>query len=539
MPQTQRKGIRKQEEQAMERWRVLAAVVFWAIGESALATPYFVSMNGNDAAAGTSNAPWRTLQHAANVVSAGDLVTVRPGNYTGFQLETSGTVAAPIEFFAEPGVLINAANPVRGQHGINLENASHVIVDGFAVTGMPQAGVRSVGVDGNELASFVTIRNVNSYNNGKWGILTGFVNDLVIENNFTSGSAIEHGIYVSNSGDRPTIRNNMSFNNRANGIHMNGDIEQETGDGIISGALVSGNIIYNNGTGGGSGINMDGVQNSRIENNLLYNNHHSGISLYKFDGGGASIGNVVINNTIHQAANGLWALNIQDGSTGNTALNNVLVSDSGSRGAIDISADSLIGFTSDYNVVMSRFTTNGGDSNHTLEQWQVATGQDSHSKAATTASELAALFADPAGVDRDYHLISTSLAVNAGSSLLAPAFDLDGKNRPIGGAWDIGAYESGAVAIPGDYNGNGSVDASDYALWRNTFGQTVAAGVGADGNNSGLIDDGDYTVWKSHFGQSAGAAAKVTLAPIPEPSAGWLAVIAAMGGIACGSLNRR
>ena len=28
------------------------------------------------------------------------------------------------------------------QHGINLENASHVIIDGFEVTGMPQAGVR-------------------------------------------------------------------------------------------------------------------------------------------------------------------------------------------------------------------------------------------------------------------------------------------------------------------------------------------------------------------------------------------------------------
>src|SRR5262249_16003865 len=152
-----------------------------------------------------------------------------------------------------------------------------VVIDGFNVSNMNRAGIRSVGVDGDDLASHVTIRNVTASNNGYWGIFTGFVDDLLIENNKTSSSINEHGIYVSNSGDRPIIRNNESFNNRANGIHMNGD-GTLGGDGIISNALVSGNKIYNNGVGGGSGINMDGVQDSRIENNLLYDNHSSGIS---------------------------------------------------------------------------------------------------------------------------------------------------------------------------------------------------------------------------------------------------------------------
>ena len=93
----------------------------------------------------------------------------------------------------------------------------------------------------------MTIRNVTSTNNREWGILTGFVNDLLIEKNIDkSGSVDQHGIYVSNSGDRPVIRNNISFNNHDNGIHMNGDASLG-GDGIISGAVVSGNIIYNNG----------------------------------------------------------------------------------------------------------------------------------------------------------------------------------------------------------------------------------------------------------------------------------------------------
>ena len=38
------------------------------------------------------------------------------------------------------------------------------------------------------------------------------------------------------------------------------------------------------------------------------------------------------------------------------------------------------------------------------------------------------------------------------------------------------------VGLPGDYNGNGAVDAADYTVWRNTKGLTVLQGTGADGN---------------------------------------------------------
>src|SRR6185295_17068235 len=263
------------------------------------------------------------------------------------------TAAAPIEFLAEPGVKINQRNATTPD-GINLESASHVIIDGFQVDGMPRAGVRSVGLP-NAMASFVTVRNVTATNNVKWGIFTGHVDDLLIESNRTSGSIDEHGIYVSNSGDRPVIRDNTSFDNHGSGIHMNGDLSQG-GDGIISDAVISGNRIYNNAIpnatfptlGGGSGINMDGVQNSRIENNLVYGNHASGISLYMIDGAQGSKNNVVVNNTVYEPSDGRWALNIQSGSTGNTALNNILISDHSFRGAIDISPDSIAGFTSDY-----------------------------------------------------------------------------------------------------------------------------------------------------------------------------------------------
>jgi hypothetical protein len=492
------------------RW-VDSVVLFTILCCSVLpaeAAEFFVAPSGSNSNAGTANAPWQTLQFAANRVGAGDCVTVRAGSYVGFQLSTSGRADAPIEFFAEPGVLVNQPETVRNQHGINLENASHVVIDGFSVTGMPRAGVRSVGVNGNVFASNVTIRNVHSYDNQYWGILTGFVNDLLIENNETSGSQVEHGIYVSNSGDRPTIRNNLSWNNRSNGIHVNGDIHADDdfpGDGIISSAVITGNVIYGNGVGGGSGINMDGVQDSRIENNLLYNNHASGISLYRIDGGGGSNGNLVVNNTIHVASDGRWALNIKDGSTGNIAFNNILLNERASYGSIDIDAASLSGFVSDYNIVKDRFSND--DTFISLANWRSQTGQDLHSIIAPPGS----LFENwSAG---DYELLATAAARDAGIGSLAgrlpPAFDIAGASRPVGPNFDIGAYEFGAATpLDGDFNHDGTVDAADYTVWRDTGGTQQ-----------------QFLLWKSHFGESNDGAGTGSAATVPEPNTAVLFVV--------------
>jgi hypothetical protein len=391
----------------------------------ALATLY-VSTSGNDAANGSDATPWRTLQHAADLVQAGDTVIIRAGNYTGFYLDADGTAASRIVFRGETGANITQRNATTPD-GINLEGADYVTIEGFTVNNMPRTGIRSV------LNHHVIIRNNHCDMNAKWGILTGFSDDILIEGNVTSRSQIEHGIYFSNSADRAIIRNNVSWGNNANGIHMNGDVSLG-GDGILSNCLVEGNVIYGNGAAGGSGINCDGVQNSTIRNNLIYDTHSSGISLYRIDGGGGSSGNLVVNNTVIVAANGRWAMNIQSGSTGNTLRNNIFYNNHSFRGSIDISADSLAGFTSDYNVLMNWMTTNGGDTIQTLAQWQ-ASGRDLHSIVATPSQ----LFVNPAAFD--FHLSATSPAGDAGTSAFAPNVDMEGNARPMGNGWDIGAFE--------------------------------------------------------------------------------------------------
>jgi hypothetical protein len=84
---------------------------------------------------------------------------------------------------------------------------------------------------------------------------------------------------------------------------------------------------------------------------------------------------------------------------------------------------------------------------------------------------------------------------------------------------DLLAAFAAVGGVPGDYNGNGTVDAADYTVWRDTQGATVTAGTGADGSNNGIIDAADYTFWQTRFGNtSASIAAAVSSAAVPEPA---------------------
>lgn len=73
-------------------------------------------------------------------------------------------------------------------------------------------------------------------------------------------------------------------------------------------------------------------------------------------------------------------------------------------------------------------------------------------------------------------------------------------------------------AVPGDYNGDNKVDASDYTTWRDHLGGDASAlAIGSrDPGNAGPIDTDDYNFWKINFG--TGGAASTTSA-VPEPSA--------------------
>jgi len=83
--------------------------------------------------------------------------------------------------------------------------------------------------------------------------------------------------------------------------------------------------------------------------------------------------------------------------------------------------------------------------------------------------------------------------------------------------------------LPGDYNGDGKVDAADYTVWRDSLGSS-GFGLPADGNGDGVIDAVDYGVWSSNYGAMAMAPASATA--VPEPAAALLTLAAVAAGLA-------
>jgi hypothetical protein len=120
--------------------------------------------------------------------------------------------------------------------------------------------------------------------------------------------------------------------------------------------------------------------------------------------------------------------------------------------------------------------------------------------------------ADNGGPTLTHLPLGGSRAINAGPENLSggvggvPQFDQRGGGfaRVNGVRIDIGAVEL-QIPLPdliGDYNGDLTVNAADYTVWRNTLGTNVANYAGADGNGNGIIDNADYDVWKLRYGDS-------------------------------------
>ena len=417
--------------------RVLVLALFASLSPAAT---YFVAPTGRDSNPGTFPLPWATLQHAVDTISPGDTILVEAGTYAGCRIGISGTQALPKILKVAPGGHVVVNRPGAGnKHNsvIEIENFSGTVTD-WVISGLEVTSSPKYAID-VRLTDRITIQNNHVHNSALTGIFTAFANHMLIDSNESDHNG-EHGIYQSNSSIYPTIRGNRSHHNASAGIHMNGDISQQPGNGLVLYATVENNIIWENGLSGGSGINCDGVDSSTFRNNLLYNNHASGISLYAIDGAHGSSYNRVVNNTIVMAANSRFVVNIPDDGDapppiGNVVENNILYTPDSFHGSVLIANASVPGFRSDYNAVVNAFSADNGNSSISLAQWQ-ALGFDRHSFIATPAQ----LFVDPANFN--YQLKVGSPAINAGASLLDVRTDILSVKRPQGTGWDIGCYES-------------------------------------------------------------------------------------------------
>jgi hypothetical protein len=96
------------------------------------------------------------------------------------------------------------------------------------------------------------------------------------------------------------------------------------------------------------------------------------------------------------------------------------------------------------------------------------------------------------------------------------------------------------VPVPGDYNGNGVVDAADYTVWRDHLGQTFQLQNEGSGQTPGAVTVEDYDFWKAHFGMTSGSASSYLYgeSAVPEPATASL-LMAGIGILLVGRLSVR
>jgi hypothetical protein len=424
-------------------------------------TTLYVSTTGHDANSGTARTnALRTIQSAVTRVGPGDSIIVLAGSYAGALIQGAGLSNAPITLKADDGaaVLLDSKNPIgNSSHNsiLWIEDwdgngpVSYWIIQGFEIANSPRYGIDIRGTAGQSNRG-IEVRSNRVHNSAWTGIFASFTDDLFIAGN-ESYSNGEHGVYCSNSGDRPIVRSNRLHHNANCGLHMNGDVNMG-GDGVISGGLVENNRIYLNGIGG-AGINLDGVTGTRIQNNLIFASpNNSGIALFQQDGAVPSSGNTIACNTVIMKSNTTsrsgWALTVAHaGCVSNRILNNIFYSHDVFCGSVSLAAPAIPGLVCDFNSLMSRFSTDNGETRVTsLATWR-ALGYDSNSILATPAQLFVDLSAD------DYHLMTNSPAIDKGTALSEVVADMEGSPRPQGNGMDMGAYEVTVLTKPTSTDG--------------------------------------------------------------------------------------
>ena len=112
---------------------------------------FYVSPTGSDSAAGSSSAPWRTIQKAASTLKAGQTAIVSAGNYgERVEIANSGTLASPITLQVASGADVQLL-------GFDL-SGSNWVLSGFDISTQTN-GSEGYGIYVTGSASYDTIEN--------------------------------------------------------------------------------------------------------------------------------------------------------------------------------------------------------------------------------------------------------------------------------------------------------------------------------------------------------------------------------------------
>ncbi|WP_068603575.1 sugar-binding protein [Paenibacillus swuensis] len=433
---------------------------------------YYVSPYGNDDNPGKSlNAPFRSLQKAADLSAPGDTIYLMDGTwtYTGggrmLSITKSGAIhpetnePAYITYKAAPG-----AHPVlfaqTGWDAIMIQ-ANYIKIDGIEVKGNNQSLTVE---DGNQAYNYYvdSVKSGSPVNYGDVRFTNTNTNGISID----SRSAVEkglnpfHHIIISNNvihdmpgagvnalaADYVTIDNNHIYNNcwytiyATSGISVLGGVDIDVNTGYKS--IVRNNKVHDNQTNvkwgavqnysDGNGIIIDYNKNTGksypaykgktlVENNISYNNGGSGI--HSFNSANVDIiNNTLYNNNLNPYLS--YAQLFASRSDNINIFNNIVYARDLRPGEANYKLNSSSG--SEFVIYANNLYYNGMPGVIGIND---------------VIADPKFLSLNPLSADF-LKLHSNSPAIDRGTQTLAPSEDYNKASRPKGTKFDIGAYES-------------------------------------------------------------------------------------------------
>jgi len=395
--------------------------------------------------------PWRTIQRAADTLRAGETVYIRAGVYEERVIpQNSGSAGQPITYAAYPGetVTIDGSSIALPDDLVGLfeiAGRSYIRLSGLRVINagpFPNNAAILVGA-----SEYVTIQSCRTFHTASSGIGVWDSQHVLIDGNVVEQAGLGGGqecITVAGT-DGFEVRNNTVLDCQKEGI----DAKDGSSNGLIARNVVgrpravgiyvdawdkpthditvAQNIVFGSAESAGFAVasEMGGLLTDiRLENNLAYHNHTYGIEISRCCSDSRPMdGIVIINNTLYENGNGVdWGGGIiADNAQAQHVVIRNNIAGQNLTFQIAVAADVPSGnVTVDHNLI-------DGYRGYEDEVY----GED--------YVEGDPQFVDPA--HGDFHLRSSSPAVDAGSATDAPVVDLDGDPRPSGAGYDIGADE--------------------------------------------------------------------------------------------------
>lgn len=437
---------------------------------------FFVATTGNDANTGSFAAPWKTIVKAKNSMSPGDISYLENGvtqtsqdNFSAYLsmdkqgANNSGTAAAPLALVAYPNATVTIGVAGGLAYGVRTPNIgtqeSFWVISQLHIIGGTQAmdlGGTGWKIVGNEMQCPGADNQVGCFEMSGASNVKFYGNEVHNAGINPTSSKFYHAVYFSTDSNHIDVGWNHIHDNftcRALQFHSSPLCNPTCGAGDTTGfdqfdLHVHDNLIHGDNC---NGINFATVDPSKgpVEayNNVIY--HVGLMDPLQLGGSFSCIYMAGITNT---GTPGTGTVQVFNNTVSDCAANNS-ANASGSRGAFGVGggpATLIMNLQNNIAYQLPGEVYLDGGLAHITGDHNMWFGLGNG-----PAQTVNNLNVDPQFVNRtlgDYHVVSTSPAIDTGLSVLpsdpfAPnpgptiGNDKDGVLRPQGAAFDVGAYE--------------------------------------------------------------------------------------------------